>query len=192
MIKEITMADPKPYRRRQFFVKKEYQFKFILKFCFIVLAGSIISTLLIFFFSRGTLTSSFENSRLVVENTALAILPAIIYTNIITLFMISLATIVAVLFLSHKIAGPMFRFEKELREIGEGDLTKIIRLRKNDQIKDMAESLNEMTSKIHGKLNDIQGDIERLITSAADQNVPPEFIEALKRLYQSMHTHFKL
>jgi len=186
------MADIKPFRRRHFFVKKEYQFKFILKFCLIVLAGSIISTGLIFFFSQGTLTSSFENSRLVVKNTALAILPAIIYTNIITLLMISLATIVAVLFISHKIAGPMFRFEKELKAIGEGDLTKIIRLRKNDEIKDMAESLNEMTTNIHRKLLDIQANVEHLIASATDQNIPMEFIEALKQLHQSIHKHFKL
>lgn len=186
------MANTKTYRRRQFFVKKDYQFKFILKFCLIVLAGSIISTGLIFFFSQGTLTSSFENSRLVVKNTALAILPAIIYTNIITLLMISLATIVAVLFISHKIAGPMFRFEKELKLIGDGDLTKTIRLRKNDQITDMAESLNEMTVNLHRKTVNIQEGVEKLIQSAKRQNAPVELIEELDRLHRSINNQFKL
>ena len=183
---------PKTYRRRNFFVKKDYQFKFILKFCLIVLAGSIISTGLIFFFSQGTLTSSFENSRLVVKNTALAILPAIIYTNIITLLMITLATIVAVLFISHKIAGPMFRFEKELKLIGDGDLTKSIRLRKNDQITDIAESLNEMTSNLHRKTVDIQVSMEKLIQSAKNQNAPVALIEELDRVYRSINKQFKL
>lgn len=186
------MPDMRPYKRRHFFVKKEYQFKFILKFCLIVLAGSIISTALIFFFSQGTLTSSFENSRLVVKNTALAILPSIIYTNMITLLMISLATIVAVLFISHKIAGPMFRFEKELKLIGDGDLTKIIRLRKNDQITDMAESLNEMTANLHQKVFNIQNSVEHLIGSAKKQQAPQEVIDGLDRLHQLIIDQFKL
>lgn len=186
------MSNTKTYKRRHFFVKKEYQFKFILKFCLIVLAGSIISTGLTLFFSQGTLTSSFENSRLVVKNTALAILPAIIYTNIITILMISLATIAVVLFLSHKIAGPMFRFEKELKLIGDGDLTKTIQLRKDDQIKDMAESLNGMTANLHGKILDIQKSIEKLIGAAKKQEAPLELIEELDRLRQSINNQFKL
>lgn len=180
------------YRRRQFFVKKEFQFKFILKFCLIVLSGSVISTILILFFSRGTLTSSFENSRLVLKNTALAILPAIMYTNIITLLMISVATIFAVLYISHKIAGPMFRFEKELKLIGDGDLKKTIHLRKEDQMKDMAESLNQMTTKLHGKMTGIQEDMGRVIESARDQNVSGKWVEELDRIYQSINQQFNL
>jgi methyl-accepting chemotaxis protein len=186
------MVNTQPYRRRHFFVKKEYQFKFILKFCLIVLAGTLVSTGLILFFSQGTLTSSFENSRLVVKNTAIAILPAIIYTNIITLLMISVATIVAVLFISHKIAGPMFRFEKELKEIGDGDLTKTIRLRKDDQIKEMAERLNEMTANLHQKILEIQESIERLSGLVREQKSPEELTKELERLQEFINKQFKL
>lgn len=186
------MTNERPYKRRHFFVKKEYQAKFILKFCLIVLAGSVISTGLIYFFSQGSLTSSYENSRLVIKKTAMAILPAIIYTNIITLIMITLATIGAVLFISHKIAGPMFRFEKELKLIGRGDLTKIIRLRKDDQITDMAESLNKMTTRLHDKVFAIRAAVENLIATAEKQNTSPEIVEALKRLHRTIDEEFHL
>lgn len=186
------MVNTQPYRRRHFFVKKEYQFKFILKFCLIVLAGSLVSTGLILFFSQGTLTSSFENSHLVVKNTAMAILPAIIYTNIITLLMISVATIISVLFISHKIAGPMFRFEKELKEIGGGDLTKTIRLRKDDQIKDMAERLNEMTANLHQKVLEIQESVETLFGLIREQKSPEELMKELDRLQEFINNQFKL
>jgi len=100
-----------PYRRRRYFVKREFQFKFILKFCFIILIGVIFSTGLLFLFSQGTLTSSFQLSRLVIKNTASAILPAIIYTNLITLGLITLATIVVTIFISHKISGIKSNFK---------------------------------------------------------------------------------
>ena len=100
--------------RRQYFVQKDFQFKFILKFCLVLLIGIIISTGLLILFSKNTLTSSFDQSKLVIKNTAFAILPSVLLSNLITLALITLATIVVTLLISHKIAGPLFRFQKEL------------------------------------------------------------------------------
>jgi len=186
------MSQEHTYKRRHFFVKKGYQFRFILKFCLIVLAGTAISSGLLFLFSRGTLTSSFENSRLAIENTAFAILPSLLYINIFTLVVITLATVVAVLFISHKIAGPMFRFEKELEEIGQGDLTKKIHLRKKDQITDMAESLNRMTASLHDKVHAIQTEVERLSQAASKEGGPAGLIEGLNHLQESIGKNFKI
>lgn len=183
--------DGHPHKRRHYFIKKDFQFKFILKFCLIILAGVLISTSLLILFSQGTLTSSFQQSRLVVKNTAVAILPAVIYTNLITLGLISLATIVVTLFVSHKIAGPMFRFEKEIKEIGQGDLTKKITLRKKDQITEMAQCLEKMTASLHEKVLDIQTGVEHLVESASEQNAPQGLIEELNRLNQKIKNNFK-
>ena len=181
-----------PHRRKQYFVKKDFQFRFILKFCLIVLAGVIISTLLLFLFSQGTLTSSFHQSRVTIKSTALAILPAAIYTNLITLGLITLATIVVTLFISHRIAGPMFRFEKELKAIGEGDLTKDIRLRKEDQITEMAASLNKAVASLHEKVLDIKKGVEQIIESASRQKAPEGLIEELTHLHQRIESNFKI
>ena len=88
--------DKQSQRRRDYFVKKGFQFRFILKFCLLVFIGVVISTGLLFLFSQDTLTSSFQQSRLVIKNTGLAILPYVVYTNLITLGLITLATIAKV------------------------------------------------------------------------------------------------
>ena len=184
--------NPRPHRRRQYFIKRDFQFRFILKFCLIVVAGVIISTGLLFLFSQGTLTSSFHQSRVTIKSTALAILPAAIYTNLITLGLITLATIVVTLFISHRIAGPMFRFEKELKAIGEGDLTKDIRLRKEDQITEMAASLNKAVASLHEKVLDIKKGVEQIIESASRQKAPEGLIEELAHLHQMIQSNFKI
>ena len=191
MHKEMTMSEKRLYKRKQLYIKKDYQLRFILKFCLIILAGAFISTGLLFLFSQGTLTSSFEHSRLVVKNTSFAILPAAILTNIITLILITLASIVVVLFISHKIAGPMFRFEKDLNEIGQGEFTKKITLRKKDQFTDMADNLNNMTTNLHDKVLAIQTEVEQLLESASKHKTP-ELIGGLNHLHQSIHKHFKI
>lgn len=180
------------YKRKNYFIKRDFQSKFILKFCLIILIGTILSTGLLFLFSQGTLTSSFQQSRLVIKNTSLAILPAVIYINLITLGLITLATIVVTLFVSHKIAGPLFRFEKELKEIEKGDLTKSIKLREKDQTTNLADSLNKMTAGLHEKVLEIRTGVENLIESASKQNAPQELIEDLNHLHQKIGMNFKI
>ena len=180
------------HRRTDYFIKKDFQFKFILKFCLLVLIGVVISTGLLFLFSQDTLTSSFQQSRLVVKKTGMAILPSIVYTNLITLGLITLASVIVTLFVSHKIAGPMFRFEEELKEIGKGDLTKTVLIRKKDQIADMAVSLNNMIAGLRAKVLDIQTEVEDIRQSASSQNAPKDLIEKLNRLHQKISSSFKI
>ena len=179
-------------KRKILFIKKDFQFGFILKFCLLVLAGVIISTGALFFFSSDTLTSCFQDSRLVIKNTSLAILPTVIYTNLITLGLITLATIAVTLIVSHRIFGPLYRFEKDLEEIGKGNLVKQIRLRKRDQMVDFTASINNMTAGIHAKVFDIQTGLVQVIKSASRKNVPEEIMDELDRLHREIEDNFKL
>ncbi len=179
-------------KRKQVFVKKDFQLRFVLKFCFLILGGVVVSTGLLFLLSQNSLTSAFNHSRLVIKSTGFAILPAVIYTNLIALGLITLATIFVTLIVSHKIAGPMFRFEKELSEIGEGNLTKKIVLRKEDQMVEMAGCLNRMVENLQGKIVEICGGIVRAREAAVDGNAPEETIEKLKQVERLIKDKFKI
>ena len=57
------------------------------------------------------------------------------------------------LFFSHRIAGPAYRIQKVLSTmIEEGDLTKQFQLREKDELKELADALNTMTSNLRLKL----------------------------------------
>ncbi len=182
----------KPYKRRTYFIKKDYQFKFILKFCLIILLGAVVSTGLLFLLSQGSLTSTFENSKLVIRKTSVAILPSMIYTNLVTLALVTVATIAVVLFISHKIAGPMFRLARELKEIQEGDLTKNIRLRKEDQITEMAAGINALSTSFRAKILELESELDRLKEIAEEENASDQVKEGLNRLRDRIHDQFKL
>lgn len=187
------MAPPPPrFKRKQHFIKKKFQFNFILKFCVLIIVGSAISTGLLYYFSKDTLTSSYHGSRLVVTTTASAILPGVIYTNLITLILISIAAIVVTLYISHKIAGPLYRFEIDLKEIATGNLTKKIFLREADQAKDMADSLNQMVVALREKVADIDADLTMLNDRAAVEAAPEPLAEELKTIQNKLRTHFTI
>jgi len=187
------MSKPKhPEKRRIHYIKKDFQFKFILKFCLLLLLGAVISTVLLSVFAKGTLTTSFKGSHLVIERTYTAVLPALIYTNLITVVLITLATILVTLYVSHKLAGPMFRFEADLKMIGAGDLTKRIKVRQNDQLTDFADSLNDMTISLHNKVLDTRADIQRVIDEASEEHVQSDLIMDLKDILKKIDSNFKL
>ncbi|MBA4369150.1 MAG: hypothetical protein C0403_16095 [Desulfobacterium sp.] len=180
------------YQRKTHLIKKDFQIKFIVKFCLIVLAGVILSTALLFFFSQDTLTSSFDHSKLVIRKTGSAILPAVIYTNLITLGVVCIITILVTLYISHKIAGPIFRFEKEIKAIAQGDLCKKIVLRKQDQVKEMADSINQMVNSLHDKVNEIYLEIDILEQTAKEEQVPDQIADRIKTLKQKIEKNFIL
>jgi len=180
------------YQRKNYFIKKEFQFKFILKFCLLMLAGIILSTFLVFIFSQNTLTSSFNNSQLVIENTGQAILPTIIITNLITLAIITLAAIFIILFISHRIAGPMFRFEKDIRQIAKGDLRVRINLRQKDQFSEMAKAFNEMSSNMHEKVAQIDQKVNNLTISTKETKNTEDFEQQIEELKKIIKNNFSL
>jgi len=183
---------PKTYKRRQFYIKKDFQFRFILRFCLLVLIGGMLSTGLILYFSQGNLTSLFSNSRLVVTDTAMFILPAVLYTNLVTIAIISLSMIAVTLFVSHKIAGPLFRLEKDINVIAEGNLTYTVNLRKGDQLRELSVDINHMTTSLNNKITKIQADVERIMISASNQDTPEWFQQKLQNLHERIGQNFKL
>ena len=178
-------------KRKNYFVKKDFQVRFILKFCLLLFIGVILSTGLLFLFSQDSLTSSFQQSRLEIKNTSIAILPSVMYTNLITLGLITLGTIIVTLLVSHKIAGPLFRFEKELDAISTGDLTKRVVLREKDQGKEMAETLNVMISSFHDKITDIRKDLNAIKESAVRNNASKALTDELEGLDKKISSYFR-
>jgi methyl-accepting chemotaxis protein len=77
---------------------------------------------------------------------------------LIVLFEIGLLTI----FISHKIAGPVFRLNKLANDFKSGDFTKKIHLRKGDKLTDVAEQFNLALDNIQNVLRELCRTVEAL------------------------------
>jgi len=90
--------------------------------------------------------------------------------------------VVASLLFPYAIAGPLYRIEKDLADIGEGNLRKDIKIRKWDELKDLADSINLMIGGLRDKIktiSDISGQIEGLAEKAAAER-PDETLKKIK------------
>jgi methyl-accepting chemotaxis protein len=180
---------PSPVKRRQLYINRDFQTRFILKFCLILILGGVISIGLTLFNTQETLTSSYSNSRLLIQNTSLAIMPSVIYTTLISTLVIGLIVIMVTLLTSHKIAGPMFRFERDIEKISTGDLQSRIDIRTGDQFQSVAVSLNKMIDSLNHKVSDIKRDADTL---AGNQDLPENCRREIVVFNEKINTHFKL
>ncbi len=146
-------------QRRIVYIKKDFQLRFILRFCAIVALGSLISAAALYYFSSDTITSTFHNSRLAMQTTSQVILPALLITMLINVVIAGAAVAFISLYNSHKIAGPLFRFEKELNILAEGDYTHRLNLREGDQLIDLATSLNKFIENTTTHICEVRGGV---------------------------------
>ncbi|MBU4590667.1 MAG: methyl-accepting chemotaxis protein [Candidatus Omnitrophica bacterium] len=133
------------YRRRNYFINRGFQTEFILKFCGLVALSSVIFGVILYMMSSRTLTTTFENSRLVVKSTADYILPAILFGGTIVSLVTALAASIVVILMTHRVAGPIYRFEKYAQKVGNGELLPDLKIRKKDQFQNLVNAFNNMT-----------------------------------------------
>ena len=174
-------------RRKNYFIKKEFQRNFIMKFCILVIIGVVISGAIIYIMAQSTVTTTFENSRLTIKSTADYILPAVFLSSAIVILSIGLATIVITLFASHKIAGPLYRIEEDIKEVAEGNLTKKFNLRESDELKALAESLDDMAGGLKEKIEKIKHSVNELEPTLKSEEAKAK-IKELKEILNKIIT----
>jgi methyl-accepting chemotaxis protein len=167
-------------RRKNYFIKKKFQINFFYKFILLLILESILIVSLFLYISRNSLTTGYLNSILRVEPTWDFFFIPFVLIALIVVLGISLAGMIVFILLSHRIAGPLHRFEKVLEELSAGDFTTKVHLRNTDQLVDFKEKLNffieilcQRIIVIKAKLEEAQGLIK--------QTQDPQLISKLKQ-----------
>jgi methyl-accepting chemotaxis protein len=143
------MAHP-PYKRKIYLIKKRLQYRFI---AWVV--GTVMIAVLV------VLLDVFISLHRHAQDTGLTIQVSDLYdpTDPFTIlkFIIYVAGVFyASLLLSHRVAGPIYRFEKAAEEVAGGNLTHKVFLRREDEMEEMRDSFNAMVDALRGK---VAGDV---------------------------------
>jgi methyl-accepting chemotaxis protein len=166
-------------KRRNYFIDKDFQTRFILKFCLLVVLAGIITTGILYFVGKRSTTVSIVDSRVIVRSTADFLLPILIQTVLAVVVISGLATIIVTLLFSHKIAGPLYRFKKAIEGVKLGNLSANFHLRNYDQLKGLSSEVNAMIDRTREQINLIKSDIASL--KARKGNISEQDIEELDK-----------
>ena len=150
-------------RRRKYFIEKKFQGEFIMRFCAIVVLSSVAIGVLLFVFSMNSTSVAFENTKVVVKNTADFILPIIISILLLVTAFSALSIAIMLLFTTHKIVGPVYRMKIDAVKLADGDLTVDFRVRTNDQLKELAWSMTEAAASLRKRIKVLKNEIDNVM-----------------------------
>lgn len=144
------------WRRRNYFIKKDLQGKYIFSFFVFVVLGSILFTAIFSFLSSDTLTIVYDNYNVRIGQTPLVLLKEILSAHWIFIVTGGLLVVVLSMFLTHRFAGPLYRFEKSVEEMISGNFAFQIWLRNKDEGKELAEKMNQLIMMLSSSLKDLK------------------------------------
>jgi methyl-accepting chemotaxis protein len=142
-----------------------FQIKFILAMAF----GALVTTLAIYFYLDQGLGTNYFDALATLSTVEAALTSSLVITFCLQLFLIFILTIGLTLFVSHKIAGPVFRYEDSLLKIMDGDLRTDVRTRDGDQLKSMIDGMNcwqNSLRKIYTQANLLERELLSLVSRA--------------------------
>jgi len=94
-----------------------------------------------------------------VKTTADFILPFMLQTIIVVTIFSAISVIFLTLFVSHKIAGPLYRLKREIDKLGDANFAANFQIRATDQLKDLSHSLTSMSNSLRNKMTAIRMEI---------------------------------
>ncbi|MFH1305242.1 MAG: hypothetical protein ABIH74_02425 [Candidatus Omnitrophota bacterium] len=165
-------------KRKRYFISGKFQLKYIAYILLFLYAGAAIGGYTVYYTTWVILGEKLANvypaGRLVYIFHA---------ANMTLLFRILLITpIFAVIgmFLSHRIAGPIYRIGTYIDSLIQGDYSRDLRLRKRDELKSVAAKLSELRRALADEKTKRSDEAASLIALLERKNLDKQTLEEIK------------
>lgn len=141
---EVTFVSS--FKRKQIYINMDLQFKYSLILIFTMIVEIIIVGMAaLYVFSQPQPDVPGANIYFIYK----AVLAVILFLTI--------CNITVGVYLSHKVAGPLYRFVMCTKEVANGNLKIQVNLRKGDELRELETSFNDMTDRLRSNIrNDRQ------------------------------------
>ena len=197
-------------RRKTYVIERNFQTRFILRFILVIVGATLLSTgalLGVFYFKFQFGGANLNNLIIMITpegTTDVSSLFKIILIPILAANLFILCIIVPYsLMYSHKVAGPVYRFQKSLDMILEGQLDFMIKLRKKDEFKNIAEKMNSLIDYMRRNIEEVRSShrmvrdritkIKTMVTAEkVDINVLKNEVEELDKFFKERPKPFSL
>lgn len=150
-------------------VKREFQMWLLVRILGVVVVSSLVAALILFVYARQEISANFYSAHIQIRRVSDLLLPVMAAGAFISL----ISGMVLAFFLPQKIAGPVYRIQKSLESIRDGNLTERVKLRTGDTLMDLADSVNETTASLREKIQDVkavQQELEALVERLESQD----------------------
>jgi hypothetical protein len=142
------------------YIDSSFKRKFILRFCLGLIVVSLTSSILFFFLMPGGVAGVYSSFISDFRQARKMLGIVLFLIGVFEILMACLFTLIIVLFVSHKIGGPLFKLEQNIEKLKNRDLvTPPISFRSNDQGKILAVKFNEMLRNWNAPFTELKYDL---------------------------------
>ncbi|HNY50766.1 MAG TPA: methyl-accepting chemotaxis protein [Smithella sp.] len=152
-------------KRRNYFIEKKFQAKYILLTILLLLFYTFIFVVLIFSPYIYTLYFDYPLAEKAEASRAMLLLHSTIWPK---LGLIIVVFSIASIFITHKVAGPVYRLKRSIAQVTQGDLSVVIKLRKGDDLKELAEHINLLIENMRNFVTTLKVDYNMLSEQIQD------------------------
>jgi methyl-accepting chemotaxis protein len=171
------------FRRKKLFIKKDFQIRMILIILLITIIFANINGIIIYSFFTRTLGVEAILNWMKISDPVDIIFQVIFVTESIGILIIFFIAI----FVSHRLAGPIYKIGLTLDKISKGNLNEPMKLRKNDEFREIEIEINNAVEGLKDIVNDINTDIDSLEIVLNEKKISDkDVLKALKNLKKDM------
>ena len=157
------MAQTARYRRKRYLVATKFQLKYIGLILIIVVLTGTICSYVVYYTTMLLLGDKLAN--VYPQGRLISIVNTVNLRILLSLILVAPLMVIIGVFASHKIAGPIYRIEKFLENMANGDYSSMLTLRKNDELIPLANGINRFIETIKGTIKEERSELEQVFVS---------------------------
>lgn len=151
-------------KRKIYFIKKDFQTRFILRFVFMASAWSAATVVMYAYLAEKKLERLRFSNHIDISTTSELLMPITVGVSAISLLVFALFLTYTFHSLWKRLSPPLVIIKKDLARMADGELTSAINLPEHYEFQDLAAELDAMRRELQGKILRIKE--QQLILSA--------------------------
>ena len=167
----------KAFRRRNYFTKKGFQSRFMLRFIAASVLANVLTVTVFIFLARKKIDGLLFSMRLPNISTGALLSSEAFFASIVAVVSVSLLFLWVARGMYDKISGPLHQIRTDFLTISKGDLSCRVTLRDMDEFKDFAGEINTMVESLESRFAALKSSADELARFSKELRTAPNAAE---------------
>lgn len=190
----MTTQFSKPkFKRTKYLVSTKLQLRYVGIILLLMLVTALICSYIIYYTVMVLMGEKLSN--VYPQGRLIAIINTVNLRILFSLLLITPMVTVIGIYLSHKIAGPIYRIEKFLGDMAAGNFASRIVLRKGDELMSVADKINVLSDSLKATIGSQKSSMERIISELDELkkmvDSKPGDLSSLDKNIERLQSHIK-
>jgi len=157
----MTQFSKPKFKRTKYLVSTKLQLRYVGIILLLMLATALMCSYVIYYTVMILMGEKLSN--VYPQGRLIAIINTVNIRILFSMLLITPVVVVIGIFLSHKIAGPIYRIEKFLGDMAAGNFASRIVLRKGDELTSVADKINVLNDSLKATMIEQKSNMERIV-----------------------------